>query len=58
MSLSSARNKFEEVAKTSMEHDIKRLAEGLVQLAQGISGSITKLENDLAAIKNRVNSIR
>lgn len=58
MSSSSARNKFEEVAKTSIDHDIKRLADGLVQLAQGISGSITKLDSDLAAIKNRVNSIR
>jgi len=41
-----------------MDHDIKRLAEGLVQLAQGISNNMTKLESDLAAIKNRVNSIR
>jgi hypothetical protein len=58
MSASYAAAKFRELAKESENDDIKKLAEALAFLAQGISSDISSMERELNTIKSRVNSMR
>jgi archaellum component FlaC len=58
MSYYSARTKFEEAENSSQNPAITAIAEGLKELAQAIENDINKLERDIHAIKNKVNSMR
>jgi archaellum component FlaC len=58
MSYYSARTKFEEAVNSAQNPAITAIAEGLKELAQAIENDINKLERDIHAIKNKVNSMR
>jgi hypothetical protein len=59
MSISMARQAFEKAKELAgmTEYEAK-IAEGLMELARGISSELTQLKRDIQEVKSRVTSIK
>ena len=58
MSIFTAQQTFEQAIVLARTESEAKIAEGLMELARGISSELTELERDIQEVKSHVNSLR